>query len=85
MRSSQVNIPKSYSVSITPVSVAPEDMSRVDVTLRSASGDYACTFRAKAEDDGVWRVTWMVMEAGGQDNTDEIAWLETTYHYVGSR
>jgi hypothetical protein len=41
-----MNIPKSYSLSVTP------NGSRVDVTLRSASGDYACTFPARAEADG---------------------------------
>jgi hypothetical protein len=41
-----MGIPKNYSLSITP------NGSRVDVTLRSASGDYACTFAAKAEGNG---------------------------------
>src|SRR5688500_17044985 len=41
LRSSQMGIPQSYSLSVTPID------SRVDVTLRSASGDYECTFPAK--------------------------------------
>ena len=43
---SQVGVPQSYSLSTTSKG------STVDVTLRSASGDYACTFPAKAESDG---------------------------------
>jgi hypothetical protein len=41
-----MEVPRSYSLSVTP------NGSRVDVTLKSASGDYACTFPAKAEGDG---------------------------------
>jgi hypothetical protein len=43
---SQVGVPQSYSLSTTSKG------SAVDVTLRSASGDYACTFPARAESDG---------------------------------
>ena len=43
---SQVGVPQSYSLSTTSKG------STVDVTLRSASGDYACTFPARAESDG---------------------------------
>jgi hypothetical protein len=46
MRSSQLEIPRRYSLSITQAG------SSVEVTLRSASGDYACTFPARAEGDG---------------------------------
>jgi hypothetical protein len=46
MRSSQMGMPKSYSLSTTSKG------GELNVTLRSASGDYACTFPAKAEGDG---------------------------------
>ena len=129
MRSSQMETPKSYSLSVTP----PND-SRVDVTLRSASGDYACTFPARTQSDGFtsfgvpgflsceipggfvrgfvckdgrlrdlisigenisghisgnqitgeWRVSWVVVEPGVHVPL-EIAELEATYRYEGSR
>jgi hypothetical protein len=43
---SQIGVPKSYSLSI----VSKGNM--VDVTLRSTSGDYECTFPARVESDG---------------------------------
>lgn len=43
---SQVGVPKSYSLSTVTTS------SGVDVRLKSASGDYDCTFPAKPESDG---------------------------------
>lgn len=43
---SEIGVPKPYSLSTTTKG------SMVDVTLRSAAGDYACTFPAKAEGDG---------------------------------
>jgi hypothetical protein len=43
---SQLGMPKSYSLSTTSKG------NMVDVTLKSATGDYACTFPAKAESDG---------------------------------
>jgi hypothetical protein len=57
-----MGIPQSYSLSVTPID------SRVDVTLRSASGDYECTFPAKAEGDGFTTVGvpgFLSCEAGG--------------------
>lgn len=45
---SQIGAPKSYTLAI-----GPAKDRRVDVTLRSTSGDYACTFPAvQAGDDG---------------------------------
>ena len=45
---SQIGVPNSYTLSI-----GPAKDTRVDVTLRSTSGDYACAFPAiKAGDDG---------------------------------
>jgi hypothetical protein len=43
---SQIGVPKSYSLSTVSKG------STVDLMLRSASGDYACTFPARAESDG---------------------------------
>jgi hypothetical protein len=42
----QIGVPKSYSLTMSPRG------SMVDVTVRSASGDYACTFPARPEGDG---------------------------------
>jgi hypothetical protein len=127
---SQIGVPKSYTLSITSKG------STANVTLRSVSGDYVCTFPgARVEDDsfttfgvngwmscetsgvvrgfacangrsrdmlslgedisghisenqitGQWSVSWVVMEAGGDlGGRDDIAGLETTSHYTGSR
>jgi hypothetical protein len=43
---SEIGVPKSYSLT-----TVTKD-STVEVTLKSASGDYACTFPARAESDG---------------------------------
>ena len=42
---SQIGVPEPYSLSIT-------QKNKVEVTLRSASGDYACTFTAFPDSDG---------------------------------
>jgi hypothetical protein len=126
---SQMGVPQSYSLSIT------SQGSDVNVTLRSMSGDYACTFPARAESDGFttfgvngwmscetsgvirdfvcdngsardmlrlgenidghisgneisgrWHVSWVVMDAAGDLGVrDDIAGLETTAQYTGSR
>ena len=125
----EMGVPKSYRLSIAPKG------SIVDVTLRSASGDYVCTFPARAEPDGFttfgvpgfmscetsgvvrnyacedgtrrdllrlgqdisghisgneisgeWQVGWIVMTAGGDlGGRDDIAALQTTAHYTGTR
>jgi hypothetical protein len=46
MMQAQMGVPKSYTLSIA------QNGSTADVTLRSASGDYACTFPARMEGDG---------------------------------
>jgi hypothetical protein len=59
---SQIGVPESYSLSITPQG------SHVKVTLRSMSGDYACTFPAMAESDGFTTFGvngWMSCETSG--------------------
>ena len=121
--------PNTYSLSVTPQG------SMVQVTLRSTSGDYACTFQAKPESNGFttfgvngwfscdtgsvvrgfacadgrlrdlmrlgqnisghsagneitgqWNTSWIVMAPGGDlGGRDDIAGLETTAQYVGSR
>ena len=127
---SQIGVPKSYTLSITTTG------NTADVTLRSTTGDYACTFPgAKVEDDGFttfgvhgwmscemslvvrgyvcadgttrdmmrmgenisgrisgnqitgrWDNSWIVMEPGGDlRGDDDIAGLETTSQYTGSR
>ncbi|HET9385790.1 MAG TPA: hypothetical protein VFO67_11635 [Gemmatimonadales bacterium] len=43
---SEIGVPKSYSLT-----TVTKD-GTVEVTLKSASGDYACTFSARAESDG---------------------------------
>jgi hypothetical protein len=125
---SQISVPKNYSLTIVPKG------SMVDVTVRSASGDYACTFPARAENDGFttvgvngwyscetgmmvrdfvcgngmhrdmlslgqnisghvagneisgeWTASWVVRTVAGAGGGDDIADLETTAQYTGSR
>jgi hypothetical protein len=126
---SQIGVPKSYSLLTT------QQGSKVRVTLRSMSGDYACTFQARAESDGfttvgvnefmscetsgvvrgficgngatrdmlgfgenisghisgnnisgTWDVSRIVMVAGGDlGGRDDIAELDSTAQYAGSR
>lgn len=60
---SEIGVPKSYTLS-----VARKGEATVNVTLRSASGDYACTFPAMAEPDGFTTVGvpgWLSCEAPG--------------------
>ena len=44
---SQIGVPERYSLSITQA-----DQGKVEVTIRSASGDYACTSSAFVDTDG---------------------------------
>jgi hypothetical protein len=126
---SQIGVPKSYSLAITQTG------GNVDATLKSTSGDYACTFTGGHGDasgfgsgpgegfryfacevggelrgflchngsrrdmlalgqsldgrisgnqiTGTWNVSWVIMLPDEPDV--EIAALETTSHYSGSR
>jgi hypothetical protein len=75
---SQIGVPERYSLSIT-------QNDKVEVTLRSSSGDYACTFRAVPDSDGNGFTTY------GQSGTYKCEHLylnfrctDGTEHRIGS-